>query len=151
MGGAGFRHLHVEQGVQQTLYFLRQWRLDSCMGRLFKCIIAWLQLSVGVSYPVLEYPSRPLPHMELLWLASMRQFLALTNTAIQLDDPCLPPLQRKHDAYIMDMILQCNHYTPTEIKKLNYCRLYADITLLSDCTTPCGTKFDMNTSMATRL
>ena len=143
MGGAGFRHLHVEQGVQQTLYFLRQWRLDSHVGRLLKCAIAWLQVSVGVSYPVLEYPSRPLPHIESLWIASMRQFLAHTDTAIQLDDPCLPPVQREHDIYIMDMILNCNHYTPNEIKKLNYCRLYANITLLSDCTTPCGTKFDM--------
>ena len=144
MGGAGFRHLHVEQGVRQTVYFLRQWRLNSCVGRLLKCSIAWLQLSVGVSYPVLEQPARPLPHMESLWLASMRQFLALTNTAIQLDDPCLPALQRENDAYIMDMILHCNHYTPNEIKKLNYCRLHANITLLSDCVTPCGTKFDTN-------
>ena len=51
MGGACFRHLHVEQGVQQTVYFLQQWRLDSRVGRLFKCIIAWLQLSVEVFVP----------------------------------------------------------------------------------------------------
>lgn len=95
------------------------------------------------SYPVPEYPSRPLPRMESLWIASMRQFLAITNTAIQLDDTCIPPLLREHDAYIMDMILNCNHDTRTEIRKLNYCCLHADIVLLSDCTSPCGTKFDM--------
>jgi hypothetical protein len=126
------------------MYFLRQWRLDSRMGRLFKCAISWLQVSVGVSYPILEYPERPLPHIESVWIASMRQFLAHTKAAIQLDNPCVLPPQRENDAYIMDFIINCNHYTPTEIRKLNYCRLYLDVVLLSDCTSPCGLKFDID-------
>ena len=71
MGGANFRHLHVEQGIQQTVYFIRQWRADKIVGRLLQCVMAWLQLSVGVSFPVLECPAKPLPHLESTWVASM--------------------------------------------------------------------------------
>lgn len=92
LGGACFRHLHVEQGVEQVTYFLRQWRLDATVGRALRCVMAWLQLSVGVSYPVLEYPLRLLlPHMESLWVALMRQFLGSTKTSIQLNNPSIPP------------------------------------------------------------
>ena len=143
LGGANFRHLHVEQGTQQVLYFLNLWRLSSTVGRALRCTMAWLQLSVGVSYPVLEHPMRPLPHMESLWVASMRQFLGTTRTTIQLDNPTVPTVQREHDTYVMDYILTSNHYTPAEIRRLNYCRLFVDVVTVSDFTLPCGIKTDV--------
>ena len=42
----------------------------------------------------------------------------------------------------MDLILNSNHYTPAEIRKLNYCQLYVDMVTISDCTLPCGTLID---------
>ena len=36
LGGAGFRHLATEQGVLQVTYFLRHWRKQSQVGRLFR-------------------------------------------------------------------------------------------------------------------
>ena len=83
--------------------------------------MAWLQMSIGVSYSVVEYPPRPLPHIESTWITSMRQFLAKTDTYLQLDNPCIPPRQRENNEYVMDLIINANHYTPAEIRKLNYC------------------------------
>ena len=116
------------------------------MGRLLQCLMTWLQLSVGVSFAVLEHPTRALPHMESTWVASMRQFLASTDTcSLQLDNPCIPPLQRENDEYVMDLILDSNHYSPAEIRNLNYCRLYVEMVTISDCTTmPCGTMIDQD-------
>lgn len=105
--------------------------------------MAWLQLSLGVSSPVLEHTSKELPHMEALWVGSMRQSLASTKTIIQLDQSYIPPRQRENDVYVMDLILESNHYTPNEIRTLNYCRLSADIVTVSDLTLPCGTQMDM--------
>ena len=144
IGGANFRLLHVEQGLLQVIYFIRQLRLSTMVGKLISCMMAWLQLSVGVSYPFLEYPSRPLPHMEAVWVASMRQFLASTQTVLQLEDPYIQPRQREHDEYFMDYILNCNHYTPAEIRKLNYCRLHLEVVTVSDLTLPCGIMMDVD-------
>ena len=64
--GANFCHLYVEQGVQQITNFLRHWRLQSAVGKLLKCVLTWLQVSLGVSYPVLDQPVRDLPHIEAM-------------------------------------------------------------------------------------
>ena len=77
-----------------------------------------------------------------MWLASLRDFLANHKLSIQLADPCIPPLQREHDSYIMDHILQSNHYTKAEVRKLNYCRLYLQVVTVSDLTTTDGLSID---------
>ena len=74
----------------------------------------------------------------------MRQLLAMTQTLIQIEDPCIPPMQREHDEYVMDFILNCNHYTPVEIRKLNYCHLYLEMVTVLDFTLPCGTIMDVD-------
>ena len=144
---ANFRHLHVKQGAQQVTYFLWQWRVQTVVGKLFRCVLAWIQVSVGVSYPVLEQPATELPHMEAIWVSSMRQFLSQTSTTIQLDDPGVPPRQRVSDEYLMDLILATNHYTPADIRKLNYCRLFIDAITVSDLSMPCVTRLDMDKAM----
>ena len=49
IGGANFRLLHIEQGLLQVTYFIRQLRLASLVGQWLHCTMAWLQLSLGVS------------------------------------------------------------------------------------------------------
>jgi exonuclease III len=143
LGGAGFRHLAVEQGVLQVTYFLRHVRQQSQVGKLILCALSWLQLSVGVSYPVLEQPLNPLPHIESLWLTSLRDFLASHKLSIQMTDTGIPPLQREHDTYIMDHILQANHYTKAEVRKINYCRMFLQAVTVSDLSHPDGTSIDL--------
>ena len=49
----------------------------------------------------------------------------------------------------MDLILDSNHYTPAEVKKLNYCRLYVGMVTISDCAMPCGTMIDKDKTHGT--
>ena len=142
LGGATFRHLAVEQGVLQVAYFLRQWRTVSLVGDLLRCSVAWLQASVGTSYSALKYPQTPIPHLESKWLASMLSFLANHGLSIHLDKTYIPPPQRQKDEYIMDLLMSSNHYTPAELRKLNYCRLFLNVTTISELAKPCGTVLD---------
>jgi hypothetical protein len=119
LGGATFRDLYTEQGILQVKYVLRQWRQDSTVGRLMKCALAWTQVSVGVSYPILENTSTPLPHLEAKWFESLRGFLAGLQASIVVDDPGIPCLQREHDFFIMDKILESKLFSKAEIRKLN--------------------------------
>jgi hypothetical protein len=142
LGGADFLHLAVQQGICQVTYFLRHWRLQSPVGKLLKCTMAWLHLSVGMSYSVLEHVNEPLPHLESKWIRSLRDFLASISASLHLDDPCVPPLQREHDQYLMDMIIECKRFTPLDIRKLNYCRLYLQAVTLADISKPNGHELD---------
>jgi hypothetical protein len=137
-GGAGFHHLYHRQGSQQVLYFLRHWRLQTHIGKMLKCVLAWAQYSLGVSYPILEVTREPLPHMESKWVGSIRIFLSTINGGLQLDDPGIPPRQREHDQYIMDIIIASRLFTASEVRRLNYCRLYLQAVTLSDITTTNG-------------
>ena len=85
-----------------------------------KCALAWIQLSLGVSFPMLERVHVSLPHLESKWFASLRRFLATIDATIQLDDPEIPPTQRENDEYIMDLIMNARCFSNAEIRKLNY-------------------------------
>jgi hypothetical protein len=44
----------------------------------------------------------------------------------------------------MDIILASNHYSPAEIRKLNFCRLFLNVITLSDISHPYGLLFDLS-------
>jgi len=142
LGGASFRSLIVQQGVAQVLMFVRQWRTNSIAGKLLRIAVSWFQSQVGVSYPFLENVHTPLPQLESKWLKSLRTFLASINAKLRLDNPYLPKLQRLHDFCIMDAIHESGKFTPAEICKLNYCRLYLKATTVSDLTSIDGRSLD---------
>ena len=142
LGGAAFRHRAVEQGVLQVAYFIRQWCLKSLVGELLKCSVVWLQVSVRVSYSVFQQPQIVLPHLEFKWNASLLSFLAKHGLSIHLDNTYVTTPQRQNDGYIMDLLMASNHYTPVELRKFNYCRLFLNVTTISDVAKPCGTTID---------
>lgn len=142
LGGANFRHLHVEQGIGQVGLFLRNWRLDSTAGKLLRIAVGWFQYQLGTSYWFLEKVDTTLPHLESKWLASLREFLHSIQSGLQLDNPGIPPLQRCHDSHIMDAILEAKTFSASEIKRLNYCRLYLQAQTISDLTDVSGCYLD---------
>jgi hypothetical protein len=109
---------------------------------LLKSVVSWAQFTTGIAFPILEDPSTPLPHLESKWLTSLRGYLASINAALHLDVTGLPPLEREHDAYIMDVIVQSRQFTDNEIIRLNYCRLFLNAITLSDLTDTTGNHLD---------
>jgi hypothetical protein len=138
LGGAGFHHLYQKQSHQQVMYFLRHWRLKSEVGRMLRCAMAWAQVNVGVSYPILEHSFPSLPHFESKWIASIRQYLASICAGIQVEEPGVPHLQRQGDSFIMDHVLESGLFTKAEIRRLNYCRLYLQAITIADIASPDG-------------
>jgi hypothetical protein len=149
-GGANFHHLYVQQGLQQVKYFLRHWRKMTSVGKMFKCVLAWTHFAAGVSYSILEQPKSSLPHLEVKWITSLRQYLSSINSRVQLDDPCIPSLQRQGDSYILDHILESEAFTAAEIRRLNYCRLYLQAITISDIAKITGDALD-NSKLAGQI
>lgn len=88
-------------------YFVKQWRMDASVGKMFKCTLAWTQLSVGVSYP--QSRSILLPDyriMEVKWLAFLKTFLSTMKAGELLDEPSVAHLQRHGDSCNMNHILE---------------------------------------------
>ena len=89
-----------------------------------------------------QRPQTALPLLESKWIASMLIFLAKHNLTIQLDKAHVPTPQRHNDEYVMDVLMASNHYTPAELRKLNYCRLFLNVITISDITKPSGKVID---------
>ena len=142
LGGANFRHLYVEQGIGQVELFLKHWRLNSTAGKLLRIAVGWFQVQVGTSTSFLEDVHTSLPHLESKWLLSLREFLASIDAFLQLDKTGIPTVQRTHDAHIMDSIMSSGQFTPAEIRRLNYCRLYLQAQTISDLALISGSSLD---------
>ena len=144
LGGATFYELYDQQGIEQVTAFLRHWRSGSTIGKLFRVLLSWTNYNVGIiSQSVLADVSTPLPHFEAKWLGSLRSYLNHVRAWIDVDDAGIAPLEREHDNYIMDIILQSNNFTPAaQIRTLNYCRLHLGAITLSDLTTTSGIYLD---------
>ena len=142
LGGASFRHLYTQQGIGQVELFMRNWRANSTAGKLLRIAVHWCQIQVGVSFSFLKDVHTLLPHLESVWLTSLRGFLASVDSFLELDDPGIPSLERLHDAFIMDVLMESCQFTNTELRRLNYCRLYLHAYTLSDLVQANGSELD---------
>ena len=104
--------------------------------------MTWFQQQVGTSVPFLEQVHTPLPHLESKWVLSLRQFMSSMDVSIRLDSTDVKPLQRALDFYLMDAIMAANTFTPAEIRRLNYCRLYLRALTAADLTETTGRTLD---------
>ena len=140
-GGLGLTHLKTTKLTSQISLLMRQLRTPGQPCTLTRINLNRLQYTAGVSFPVLEYPSRRLPHLEGTWLPHFRSSLVDLDASLEISDIRILPLQRHHDSYIMEIALSAtNPFTDREIRYINYCRFYFKSLSISDLCTACGKK-----------
>ncbi len=134
-GGLGMRMLWTEQLVLQVKLLIKHLRCPSDHQKMLQMNLAWAQLGTGMGYPILEYPDTNIPHLECAWFASIRNGLTLVDGSIEMTTTYVVPKQRVSDQHLMDGICESKMFTKTEIRKINACRLYLQVTLVSDIST----------------
>lgn len=74
---------------------------------------------------------------------SMRRFLSRMEGTLEVDaSHCYPP-QRQNDRHLMDLAYESKLFTSKELKRLNYCKLYMQVTMVSDITDVSGNRFQL--------
>ena len=122
---------------------MKFWRSrTTTAGKLLRIAIAWAQFCAGIRSPILEDTSTKLPHLEAEWILSLRQFLQDVQGQLELDTPFVTQLQRQGDAFLMDVAIQSGKFKPIQLRRLNYCRLYLNVLLVSDVCNANGTELD---------
>ena len=141
--GAGFRHLHTVQGEGQVTSLLRNIRHGSNPDRMQRIAIAWCQLMAGTGTSILHDVDTRLPHLETKWIPAVRSFLQSIRARIELEEDYVPPTQRERDSYLMDYVTKSPKFTDAEVRLINYCRLYLQVTTVSDITLADGINIDV--------
>lgn len=143
LGGADFKSFVNQQGVGQIALLLRHSRSNLVTGKLLRIALSWFQVQVGTTQFLLEDTTTDLPHLESIWIKSIRQFLKSIGGRISLSIPEVNLPQRVNDSAIMDIILASGRFVPAEIRRLNYCRLYLQAVTISDLTNVQGDRLDI--------
>jgi hypothetical protein len=108
---------------------MKFWRSrTTTTGKLLRIVIAWAQSCAGTQSPILEGTSTKLLHLEA--------------GQLELDTPFVTQLQRQGDGFLMDVALQSRKFKPIQLRRLNYCRLYLNVLLVSDVCSANGTEID---------
>ena len=142
-GGVGLFHLYDDQGYGQLKTFIKFWRSPSTQaGKLLRILLSWCQYCVGTKAAVLQDVHSIWPHFESRWISSLRQYLSTTSGQLELNNSDTAMHRRFHDAHIMDVALTCGRFKAATIRRINYCRMYLNVLVLSDIVMPCGTRFD---------
>jgi hypothetical protein len=122
--GIGLHHLKPDQGIGQTLQLLKHVHSNSKLGAFLQIVLDWTQLYAGISSPILECTRITLPHLEMGWYTSMREFLGSIDASLHIPTMVTPQALRiSSDCVLMDNLF-CNDFTSGEVKKLNLCCLF---------------------------
>ena len=132
------RSHQTEQGIAQIYSFMTSLRAEGVPSKLALITLAWAQLLGGTQQPVLSDVTNAVPHIApMKWIPSIHMFLHSIGGRMEVDNLPVTPLQCKHDQFLMDITLDL-YSKPSDLQHLNACRLYLQVTLLSNITTADG-------------
>ena len=136
-GPIQFGGLGTEQGIEKVLFFIRHTHSKTTMGKLAIIVLHNYQLSAGIKLSVLQNTC-PLPHCNDTWIDAVRDFLHTVNGSIEMEQEFQIKPLRTNDEHIMDQVLQSN-FTDKDKIAFNRCRLYAQVTMISEISDQTGT------------
>ena len=82
-----------------------------------------------MDYSIFENTFTPLPHIESLYLVSLRKFLKDINGALLLDNDHIQNIQRKNNVFLIKIAVNSIFFGIAGLKYINYCRLYLGVAL----------------------
>ena len=74
---------------------------------------------------------------------SLRNYLRDIRGQIRIHQHGIGKLQRVNDIFLMDLAISSQKFGPAALKRINYCRMYMNVLLLSDITHPNGRRVDL--------
>jgi hypothetical protein len=131
-GGIDFRDFKVEQGIESLRLVMRHLGFPGQPHKMFLITLDRLQHNSGLGTPILEDPHIWAPHLKGLWIPNIRQFLQRIDGSLTIADVTIQPLQRQHDYHVMDPVVTRSLFSPPEVRRINYCRLYLQVLTISD-------------------
>ena len=130
--GCGMVPWWVLQSEGQLCLFIKHWRTNTMISKTLRISTAWCQWQSGLSMSLLANTDIPLPHLEARWYSSLRYGLNKTTTKVQLNHTFIIPPERDGDIHLMEWAIKSGSYTDQQLRIINYCRTYIQVTTISE-------------------
>jgi hypothetical protein len=135
-GGIGVLNLPTEQGVSQIQLIITHLRAKSYLYNTILILMESFQLVTGIpTSPFLH--TKQVTYVQSPWIQSVQKFLNAINGKIYIPDLTPITINRINDKPIMQSDL--NLFTKSEMESINACRLFLQVTYLSDISNDNGT------------
>ena len=136
--GMGLHNPYISQGIRHIKDIVEQVWKNTVTGQLIQGTIESAQLESGLYSPIFWNPQKiKWWNTGNTWIIQTHQFCCEHKISIQTGDAILP--QCVEDRSIMAEFDKLG-YTKTEMRNLNRCRLYLQVTSLSEITNGRGTQ-----------
>ena len=130
--GFGLHDYYVEQGIRQLSTLVGHICQESETGKMIRIELQWCQVQAGTATHLLTDTSPSIDYIETCWIMSIRDFLRTYNLRLDFSTAVLPVLQCARDEFIMDALRVRGQCTAIELQHLNACRLFLQVSRLSD-------------------
>jgi hypothetical protein len=135
-GGIGLLNLPTEQGVSQIQLLISHLRAKSYLYDTILILLESFQLVSGIpTQPFLH--TRTTSYVHSPWIQSIQNFLHHINGTIYIPDLKQITPNRVNDKPIMQHMI--NKFTKSEMESINACRLFLQVTYLSEIRNDKGT------------
>ena len=141
LGGCGCPFAYAMASSGYITHLLKNFRSpDELASGTFRVVISRFQQASGISKPVFEHPSLPLPYVSGVICQAIQKYLVDIEAIVRIRPNFVPPKLRKNDIAIMDILLDNEHpFEITQMQQINSCRLYLGVTYLSEICNVSGT------------
>ena len=142
-GGLNLDDIYYSQGISHLQILQQHIDQPTITGDLLRESIEAATLELGYSKNFFLLPFNIFSrHLTECWIENLWKF-ASDNT-ITIQNHVTPKLQpeRENDIFIMEDIINLGNFGTTDLKRINACRLYLQVTTLSDITEGNGTKIN---------
>jgi hypothetical protein len=136
-GGLGLLDLIAEQGIAQILFVLSHLRSATSVASTIQILLETYQVSTGITQNPLE-ATTSCSYVQSPWVQCIQSFLHQCNAQIRVPFITTKAPLRQHDKVIMEYACP-SRFTPTELKQINYCRIYLQVLFLSEIVSDVGT------------
>ena len=136
--GFGIHDYFIEQGIKQLTALIGHVRQNSETSRMMRIELQWCQVLAGTAKHLLGDPTDPIDYIETCWIMCICDFLRTYNLRVDFTATTIPTIQCGGDEFIMDGLRLRGGCTATELQRLNACRMFLQVSRLSDITSANG-------------
>jgi len=137
--GLGLPNWKWEQEIAHVQELLTHGGSATLTGDFFRSQVEQVQVEIGTNIPLFSLPfKRYGTNVTPCWIKCLWEFVSEHGITLENDDLPTLTLQRRHDAFLMDVFRRFYH-SPDSIMRLNRVRIHMQAMTLADVTTGDGT------------
>ena len=134
-GGLNMTHVYDIMGIEKIKFFFMHLRRQDTTAQLLLISMQTTQMECGSGKLFFNLPYTTFSKLATkTWCKSLWEYCDAREMEFDIGLNVVPPLQRKHDHFIMDILVKYGNFSTKELFGINKYRQHLQLLMLSDVT-----------------